>query len=145
MKACPICRFDKVGTALRCPKCRATLTQWINFSQHAHQAYRAGLGCLQAGDRSGAVEWLTHAVTLDPEEPLYASALGRIFGQMGRYAEAEFFLERAVERQPLEAWVVAHGKAKQLAKAAPEAVPTAVPVAVEAEPIDGANSEPNPE
>jgi tetratricopeptide (TPR) repeat protein len=119
MKSCPICSFAKVGTALRCPNCQSALSLWINFDTYAKEVYRAGLHKLSQGDRSAAAELITQAVVLAPDEAVYAGALGRVLGQLGRYREAAFVLEQAHQRSPSPDLEAAWKKAVALAEAPP--------------------------
>lgn len=136
MKSCPICSFTKVGTAMRCPNCQEPLTLWLNYNSYARQAYQGGLLHLRQGNPAGAAELLTQAVILDPDEPAYSGALGRVLGQLGRYHEAEWVLERAHGQAKSPEVKAAWAKAAALAKApapstpAPPAESTAAPSAL---------------
>jgi tetratricopeptide (TPR) repeat protein len=117
MKNCPICSFALQGSALRCRKCQTTLTNWINYGNFARQAYQEGLFLLKQENRSEAVERLSQAVILDPDEPAYSAALGRVLGQLGRYFEAQKVLDRAFSQSNDLELKVARDKAAELAKA----------------------------
>jgi len=98
LKQCPHCDFEGIKKdALRCQQCQQPLTDWLNFDVYAAESYRGALALLGDGKTEEAAECLLRATVFDPEESKYLSALGRVFGQLGRYAEAVSALEQALE------------------------------------------------
>ena len=67
---CPICSFD-AKEELRCPQCGRALTVWKNMNIYAAQVFHKGMQRHRSGSQTHAVELISRAVTLAPEEPLY--------------------------------------------------------------------------
>ncbi len=114
MKKCPICKFDGVKDAARCPKCQSTLTTWINLDQYGEQAYKTALFELSEARPERAAELLFQAVVLSPDNHSYLSAYGRVLGQLGRYGEAALVLEEAWNNGAPSSIKAAIDKAKEL-------------------------------
>ncbi|MGF1581458.1 MAG: hypothetical protein ACFCD0_19200 [Gemmataceae bacterium] len=126
MKKCPICKFDGVKDAARCPKCQSTLTTWINLDQYSEQAYKTALFELSGQRPERAAELLLQAIILSPEEHTYLSAYGRVLGQLGRYAEAALVLEEAWNNGAPAEIKAAIDKAKEMTPTN-EVVPSSAP------------------
>jgi len=117
MRSCPICSHTLNGGGVRCPKCQSALTLWLNYEQYARQAYQSGLLRLRGNEPAAAADLLTQAVILAPDEPVYAAALGRVLGQLARYHEAAWVLERAYTQSGAPADQAALVRAQALAQA----------------------------
>ncbi len=64
--------------------------------QSAEAAYQLGILAEGRIDFAAAHEYLSKAAQLQPDNPLYLNAAGRIFRVLGRYAEAEPLLQRSL-------------------------------------------------
>ncbi len=121
---CPYCDYETQES--RCPKCRETLTTWVNYHNWGRQSYEAGLDHLRQGATAPAAELLLRAVVFGPDTVEYLDAYGRVLGQLGRYREAAEVLSRALELKRCPATQAAYDKARELAEqpvAPPEAIP----------------------
>lgn len=98
---CP-CGYGKnIGPDQKtCPACGTDLTPLHRLKALPGLYYREGLERAGAGDGDGALEKLATALSLDPDNPEYAIALGEVYAGRGMLDEAERLYHKALSLEP---------------------------------------------
>lgn len=97
---CPGCDSALPGGASTCPECGEDLAPLLRLEMEPYLLYNQGLSLVQSGDLDGAVLKLRSAMAAMPAEPGPYVVLGKIYAQMGDWAQARRWWEAALRRWP---------------------------------------------